>query len=268
MNRQYDLVNGEKVNRKIEWTDYTWNPLVGCLHDCEWAMPSGERAVCYAKKIVEGRWLKARYPGGFEASYYHPERLVEPKKLKTPAKIFPDSVSDLFGNWVQKQHLVQVLDVMRATPQHIYQALTKNTVAYRNVDALPPNLWAGISSPPDHFMGNDLNEKQKERYLHTALKTLALTAERGYVTWMSFEPLSLDWAHIVAQYPGALKWAVIGAASNGSKLYPPREHDVHELVCTLLGQGVKIFYKGNMRSLPYALEHWYEEFPLVEAVTA
>ena len=28
---------------KIEWCDSTWNPLTGCLHDCEY---------CYARKIA------------------------------------------------------------------------------------------------------------------------------------------------------------------------------------------------------------------------
>lgn len=264
-------MNEQKAPGMIEWTriknadgtvrrGYTWNPIAGCLHDCEWVMPSGERAQCYAKTVAEK--FAQHYPQGFAHDYWHPERLSEPGRIAEGAGIFPDSMADLFGHWVDADRQAQVLDVMRATPQHIYQALTKNTVAYRNVDELPSNLWAGISSPPDHFMGNDLNDKQKERYLHTALRTLAGVAERGYVTWMSFEPLSRDWAHIVHEYPGALKWAVIGAASNGRKEYPPKEHDVHELVCTLLGQGVKIFYKGNMRSLPYAVEHWREDFPV------
>lgn len=270
-------MNEQLPPKAIEWTrvknadgtvrrGFTWNPIAGCLHDCEWVMPDGKRAECYAKTVAEK--FTAAYPDGFASYYWHPKRLDDPKRQIEPAGIFPDSMSDLFGNWVKPEHQNAVLDVMRATPQHIYQALTKNTVAYRNIEDLPPNLWAGISSPPDHFMGNDLNEKQKERYLHTALKTLALVAERGHVTWMSFEPLSLDWSHVVREYPGALKWAVIGAASNGAKLYPPREHDVHELLSVLLGQGVKVFYKGNMRSLPYAVENWYEDFPAFDTVLA
>lgn len=263
-------MNEQKAPGMIEWTrvrnpdgtvrrGFTWNPIAGCLHDCEWVMPDGKRAECYAKTVAEK--FSAAYKNGFASYYWHPKRLDEPKRQLEGAGIFCDSMSDLFGHWVKPEHQAQVLNVMRDTPQHIYQALTKNTVAYRNVEHLPLNMWAGISSPPDHFMGNDLNDKQKERYLHAALRTLSEVAERGTITWMSFEPLSRDWAHIVREYPGALKWAVIGAASNGSKLYPPREHDVHELVCTLLGQGVKIFYKGNMRSLPYAVEHWREDFP-------
>lgn len=268
-------MNEQKAPGGIEWTrihnadgtvrrGFTWNPIAGCLHDCEWVMPSGERAECYAKTVA-GKFAAA-YPDGFASYYWHPKRLLEPARQAVGAGIFCDSMSDLFGHWVRPEHQAQVLDVMRATPQHIYQALTKNTVAYRNVDDLPRNLWPGISSPPDHFMGNDLNDKQKERYLHTALRTLSALEVQGYTTWMSFEPLSQDWSHIVREYPGALKWAVIGAASNGAKLYPPKEHDVDELVYTLLGQGVKLFYKGNMRSLPYAVEHWYEDFPLAQAV--
>lgn len=28
---------------KIEWATYTWNPVTGCLHDCEY---------CYARRIA------------------------------------------------------------------------------------------------------------------------------------------------------------------------------------------------------------------------
>ena len=34
---------------KIEWADYTWNPVSGCLHGCEY---------CYARKIAN------RFGGG------------------------------------------------------------------------------------------------------------------------------------------------------------------------------------------------------------
>lgn len=33
------------MNRtKIEWCDYTWNPVVGCKHGCSY---------CYAKRFAE-----------------------------------------------------------------------------------------------------------------------------------------------------------------------------------------------------------------------
>lgn len=178
------------------------------------------------------------------------------------AGIFPDSMSDLFGNWVREEHIHSILDVMDRTPQHIYQSLTKNAPRYdKFFFDLPQNLWAGVSSPPDHMLGVDLSQAQKERYLNKALTVLAGLPLN--VTWMSFEPLSQDWASIVAKYPKALKWAVIGAASNGAKLYPPEEKHVRNLIDVLDDQGVKVFFKGNMRSLEWAKNNWRDEFPVV-----
>lgn len=266
-------MNEQKPPGMIEWTriknpdgtirrGLTWNPIAGCLHDCEWVMPSGERAECYAKTIAEK--FTAAYPDGFAAYYWHPKRLGEPKRIKEGAGIFPDSMSDLFGRWVQCDHLYAVLDVMEATPQHIYQCLTKNAIGYNNHSVeLPLNLWAGVSSPPDYMWDKELSQRQKERYLHRALGILSdVHVDRGLTTWMSFEPLSQDWAGIVYQYPKAIQWAVIGAASNGRTYYPPEETHVRSLIELLDERGVRIFFKGNLKSLPWAREHWREEFPV------
>ena len=40
-------------SRGIEWTDETRNATGGCLHDCQWFMPDGTIAVCYAKELAE-----------------------------------------------------------------------------------------------------------------------------------------------------------------------------------------------------------------------
>ena len=67
----------------------SWNVLAGCLHGCEWVMPNGNKAECYAKTVAE-RLAVREYPNGFEYSYWHPERLDEPLKEKEPSKIFLD----------------------------------------------------------------------------------------------------------------------------------------------------------------------------------
>jgi protein gp37 len=265
-------MNEQKPPMGIEWTrirepngtfrrGFTWNPIAGCLHDCEWNI-AGQRAECYAKTIAEK--FTAAYPDGFAAYYWHPKRLNEPLKILEPSGIFPDSMSDLFGNWVRPEHLSAVLEVMKAANQHIFQTLTKNTVGYNRVTTLPSNMWPGISSPPDHMFGKELSSKQKVAYLHTALKTLQGLSRRGYITWMSFEPLSENWADIVAQYPGALRWAVIGAASNGRTYYPPEEQHVVDLLKVLQSEDVPVFYKGNMKSLPLARDNWRVEFPVLQ----
>ena len=53
----------------IEWTDMTWNPVTGCLHNCRY---------CYAREIAETNPnLKEFYPAGFPPLFHH-ERLDAP----------------------------------------------------------------------------------------------------------------------------------------------------------------------------------------------
>src|SRR5258708_28712194 len=109
----------------IEWTDYTWNPVGGCQHGCRWHMPDGTIAECYAENVAE-RVSQTAYSKGFKYHYWRPQALEEPLKLKTPAKIFLHSMSDLMGHWVPAEHIEQVLDICRRADQHIFQLLTKN----------------------------------------------------------------------------------------------------------------------------------------------
>ncbi len=97
---------GERMNKtKIEWCDYTWNPVTGCLHRC------GD--FCYAKKMAYR--LKGRY--GYPADEpfrptFRPERIREPLEVKKSSKIFVVSMGDLFGDWVPSEWINSVLDTV------------------------------------------------------------------------------------------------------------------------------------------------------------
>src|SRR5690606_22833369 len=128
----------------------------------------------------------------------------------------------------------------------------KNPSGYRwfaDNDVLPLNLWPGISSPPDFMYGKKLSQSGKEKFLRNSLKQLSMIRWRGYITWISFEPLNWDVSDIVREYPGALHWAVIGAASSGKKYHAPEETYVRKLVEVLDEFRVPVFFKGNLRSL-------------------
>lgn len=252
----------------IEWTriinpdgtvrrGYTWNPIGGCKHACEWIMPNGQKAECYAKTVAE-RMAQKAYSQGFEHHYWRPEQLDAPRKLREPAGIFLDSMSDLMGHWVPDEQINAVLDVARETPQHIYMLLTKNAPRLHWF-TFPDNVWVGASSPPDYMWGKQLSRWQQARMLDFTLRTLQRV--RASVKWMSFEPLSWDVSELVQRNSGALDWAVIGAASNGKQQFPPSELDLRQLLKHLDQQRVPVFYKGNLRSLPYAAANWRENFP-------
>lgn len=266
MNKQLKMKGGMVVGRGIEWTQYTWNPIGGCLHACQWMMPNGEIANCYAEDVAT-RVAGSAYPQGFEHHYWHPERLAEPGRIATPAKIFVGSMADVFGHWVPAEQIQAVLDVARACPQHTFQFLTKNPLRLRRFD-MPLNCWMGVSTPPDFMWNKPLSSNQKERLLETTLRELRECAiiprDSDYntvTTWLSAEPLSWDILPLLKQYPASLRWIVVGAASNGNTYYPPREEHVAPLVEWCALHSIKVFFKGNLKSLPWAASHWHEEFP-------
>jgi protein gp37 len=222
-------------------------------------MPDGSRAACYAKDVAEGV-AQSAYPGGFKNTRFITSRLAEPGRVKEPAGIFLDSMSDLMGIWNTQGQIEQVLDVCSANRQHTFFLLTKN--APRLVKfTFPKNVWVGVSSPPDQMYGRVLSQEQRGRYLAKAFDVLGELTENGNMTWMSFEPLSGGMSNYVASTPNALQWAVIGAASQGKRLIPPDEQAARFLVNELDRQKVPVFFKGNLRSLKWAADNWRAEFP-------
>ena len=115
---------------KIEYADYTWNPIVGCKRGCPY---------CYARKIHQ-----RFYPNiPFEQIVNYDERLEQPLKIKKPSRIFIGSMSDI-EYWSPAQ-MNNVLEIIKQCPQHIFLFLTKNGSVYGNYD-FPSNCWLGVSS--------------------------------------------------------------------------------------------------------------------------
>ncbi len=100
----------------IEWCDYTWNPVTGCLHGCPY---------CYAHRFAErGLGKYGLYEKGhrFDPAFW-PERLYEP--WSTP-----------------------VFDIVRQCPQHTFLFLTKDpaVMTHKTRDLVSlKNAWWGVS---------------------------------------------------------------------------------------------------------------------------
>lgn len=137
------------MTSSIEWTDMTWNPVVGCTR------VSAGCDNCYAirqvhrlganphpkvKAVNEGltRWKGGALSGFLDWSgevRCLPERLELPLRLKKPHRIFVNSLADLFHEQVPDEFIFQVLDTIRQcfvgpAPKfhslgHIFQILTK-----------------------------------------------------------------------------------------------------------------------------------------------
>jgi protein gp37 len=158
-------------NTGIEWTDATWNPIVGC------SIVSPGCTNCYAM-----RWAYARldrphnqfphYRGTTQGSKaggvwtgklaLAPDHIIQaPLKWKKPRRVFVNSMGDLFHEDCPDEWIDHVFIVMASTPQHTFQVLTKRAERMRRYitelrekrsiipDAFPwplPNVWLGVSA--------------------------------------------------------------------------------------------------------------------------
>lgn len=126
---------------KIEWTEQTWNPIVGC------SIVSPGCTNCYAMKMagrIEAMNIDAR-PGHGTARQYEGttaringnavwtgklaraprETLRAPLKRKKPTTYFVNSMGDLFHDGCPDEWIDQVFAIMALCPQHTFQVLTK-----------------------------------------------------------------------------------------------------------------------------------------------
>lgn len=122
------------MSSKIEWTEDTWNPLIGC------DKVSAGCKNCYA---IQTAWIrmhnpamKEKYAGTVEKTAagklnwtgkvnMHEPSLLKPLKAKKPTVYFVNSMSDLFHEEVPFHFIDKVFAVMALCPQHTFQILTK-----------------------------------------------------------------------------------------------------------------------------------------------
>ena len=114
------------MNRtKIDWCDYTWNPVWGCENSCPY---------CYARKMAQ-RWGKSFEPHWMENNFNR----IFPKE---PSRIFVNSMSDIF--YWQHEWWEKVLDKIKEYPQHTFLFLTKHPQSYES-RIFHSNCWLGIT---------------------------------------------------------------------------------------------------------------------------
>jgi protein gp37 len=148
------------TDTKIEWADKTWSPIIGCdrvspgCHGC-YAIsqarirtfnphPKISQAFAGTVDVIDGRVDWTGQVNQLE------DRLTQPLTWRKPAKIFVNSLSDLFHKNVDHDFIVKVFATMALTPQHTYQLLTKRHARMRTV--LTDNCTCGNGHLPGfHF---------------------------------------------------------------------------------------------------------------------
>lgn len=214
----------------IEWTEVTWNPVTGCdrvAAGCDncYAMALAKRLKAMGAEKYQNDGDPRTSGPGFGVTI-HPSALKQPRTWRSPKVVFVNSMSDLFHAQVPISFVRDVFDVIRETPQHTYQALTKRAHRMaRCADQLdwPSNLWMGVSVES----ADALN-----RIDH-------LRATPAAVRFLSCEPLitalpNMDLASI--------NWVIAGGESgpNARTMDPEWVRDIRD---QCLDAGVAFFFK-------------------------
>ena len=194
---------------RIEWTEHTWNPVVGCTK----ISPGCKH--CYAE--VMSRRLRAMGAAGYEAGLRPVRtlhaRLEEPLRRRMPPTYFVNSMSDLFHDRVPTAFIDDVFDVMRRAEQHSFQVLTKRAermAAYSLDVSVPRNVWLGVSV---------------ENRRHGVPRIEWLRRARATTRFLSVEPLLENLGPLDLT---SIDWVIVGGES-GRGARPMNEEWVRSL---------------------------------------
>lgn len=250
---------------KIDWCDYSWNPITGCLHECDY---------CYARKIakrfdgkadkrpylqlkdqpeifdlceplLDFRGHKMPYPFAFSPTL-HRYRLDEPQGIREPQTIFVCSMADLFGEWVPEEWIIEVFKACSAAYHHRYLFLTKNPERYVQLGK-ERKLMAG-----DGFWYGTTVTKTDEEYLY-------VDERAGIKTFVSIEPIMEPFAPPLPMN-AMPNWVIVGAETGNRKgKVKPEKSWLDGLIERCEETQTPIFMKESLRELMG--EDFRQEYP-------
>lgn len=226
----------------IEWAQWSWNPITGCLHNCPY---------CYARDIAS-----RFYPQNFDPAIL-PDRLMAPSNTHAPdvtnitdpvqriglRNVFTCSMADLFGKWVPAEWIHAVLKQATDNPQWTFLFLTKFPIRMAEFD-FPPNTWIGTTVDTQYAV---------ER----AEKAFRKIRSGGYegVAWLSCEPMM---ERLTFSSLDMFDWVVVGGSSKSTQtpeFKPPFEWIAH-LWNQAKAHDLPVYMKTNL-----GIEQRVREYP-------
>lgn len=138
-------------------------------------------------------------------------------------------MGDMWGSWVHQEWIDQIMQVVRACPQHQFQMLTKNPARMREYSLehpFPINAWAGATIDEPETMDERITE---------------IRYTRSIIRFLSFEPLMYDLG-----YPDlrGISWVIIGARTNPLRL--PEPEWVEKIMDAAVKRQIPVFLKNNL----------------------
>jgi protein gp37 len=218
----------------IEWTDATWNPVAGCTvltagcSNC-YAMRMAARLEAMGTEKYRGLTRKSGGRAVWNGKIRLDEKSLDaPRTWLNPRKVFVNSMSDLFHDDVPVEFIARVWAVMKETPRHTYQILTKRPermteiLAHASFEVLQ-NVWLGTSV-----------EDGRVLYRLDAIRRV-----RAAVRFVSLEPLI---GSVVEGDLTGIHWAIVGGES-GPRAREMKPEWVDEIEAMCRRSGTAFFFK-------------------------
>jgi len=219
---------------KIEWCDYTINPVKGlCPMACDY---------CYARRMYKRfKWNPA--------IRIDEEILRQPLAGKPGDRYFVGSTMELFGPWVDQWMLKLIFNWVASYPERIFIFLTKQPENLKKLSPFPDNCWIGVSTTNWLRFSDALGH----------LMTINARAK-----FLSFEPLleriEFDMLQKIL-LPDAINWIIIGQQTPARAATAPKVEWIKEIVAAADSAGIPVFLKDNLSKL--LPDSWLrQEFPL------
>ena len=240
------------MKNKIGWCSMTFNPVWGCLNNCEY---------CYARAIAK-RFYNKMY--NLEWNYYgkncpswafkgdYLERLIhfkptflvsqfEKKFPKKPQRIFVGSMSDIYywkDEWLEK-----VLEKVKLYPQHTFQFLTRYPEVYDRY-IFPKDCWLGVTVTNNEGYCNPtfiVNIDKIKNIKYISIEPILEEINISYINYLEVD------------------WVIIGAETGNrkGKIIPKKEW-IEDIVNYCQVGNIPIYLKDSLKDI-YPVE--IKEFP-------
>jgi len=246
---------------KIEWTDSTFNPWVGCTKISRTRRAPSACDFCYAEK-----WAKR---SGQVEWGNHPRRRTSKSYWRSPLKwnvqaksfqsehgrrqrVFCASLADVFDNQVDPEWRADLFSLIRSCDQLDWQLLTKRP---QNISKMIPSDWD--RGYPNVWLGTTAEDASA--YEQRVSHLLEIPAA---VRFVSYEPAMgpLRQLDIDGRYPN---WLIIGGESgvrfDRVRLTNPQW--ARDAIAECLRLGIAPFLKqwGTYKNNPYVVEKGYSD---------
>jgi protein gp37 len=236
-------------NSKIEWTDHTFNPWIGCQK----VSPGCDH--CYAEAMMDTRYGRVKWgPHGerkrtSEANWRKPIAWDKAAAMRgVRARVFCASLADVFDNQVPREWRDDLWDLIAWTKELDWLLLTKRP---QNITKMLPQGWPW----PNVWLGTTAEDQK-----HYDMRWKVLSAIPAKVRFISHEPSLGDVYDLRGNTNTLPDWIIMGGESGGDARDMPveRARGMRE-VCHI--SKIPFFFKQMAHKAPIPRDLLVKQFP-------